>query len=231
VNGVTSGYGDTIVLRNVSLSVPAASAVALLGPNGAGKTTLLRAIVGELPCVEGQVLLDGEDVTKRPVHERARRGLCHIPEGRAVYPTLTVRDNLVLHSFKGKEKESIERAAEVFPILGNRLSQTAGSLSGGEQQMLALVRAYVREPRVVLIDEASMGLAPIIVDQLFEFMGRLRELGSALLVVEQFVHRALALADHAFILSSGAMVFSGPAASLDADEVFQRYMGVDVSVD
>jgi branched-chain amino acid transport system ATP-binding protein len=229
VDRISTGYDETTVLRGLSLEVAPGSVVALLGPNGAGKTTLLRAIAGDLRCTAGSIRLDGDDVTKRAVFERVRKGLCHIPEGRAIYPTLTVKENLALHSVKGREKESIARATDVFPMLGRRLGQVAGSMSGGEQQMLALVRAYIRETRIVLIDEASLGLAPLIVDQLFEFMGRLRESGTSLLVVEQYVHRALALADHAFVLASGEIVFSGPTIGLDPDEVFRRYMGVEVA--
>jgi branched-chain amino acid transport system ATP-binding protein len=226
---VTVGYGDTTVLRNVSVSVPAGSVVALLGPNGAGKTTLLRTISGGLNPRSGRISLEGHDITRRPAYQRSRMGLCHIPEGRGIFGSLSVRDNLVLHSPKGKESESIERATQIFPILGRRLNQSAGSMSGGEQQMLALVRAYLREPKLVLVDEASMGLAPLIVDQIFEFLADIAAKGSALLVVEQYVTRALDLAQTAYILTRGQVVFQGPAATTSADEVFEKYLGIDTA--
>ena len=150
--GVTAGYGRTTVLRDVTISVPDASVVALLGPNGAGKTTVLRATSGLVPIRDGRLVLDGDDVTGRTTADLARRGICHIPEGRGIFPSLTVRENLILQSPKGKEAEAVERAVDVVPLLGERLSQTAGSLSGGQQQMLAVVRAYLVKPRAVLVD-------------------------------------------------------------------------------
>ena len=143
---VSGGYGHTTVLRGVNLTVPASSVTALLGPNGAGKTTLLKTVSGLLRPTAGSVLIDGHDVTKLSPSQRAARGVCHIPEGRGVFRGLTVRDNLIMQSVKGSEADAIERATEVFPILGKRLQQTAGTLSGGEQQMLAMARAYVATP-------------------------------------------------------------------------------------
>jgi branched-chain amino acid transport system ATP-binding protein len=188
LRGIEAGYGEHAVLRDVSLTVPAGTVVAVLGPNGAGKTTLLRVASGLLRPSAGTVRLAGEDIT------RARRGLCHIPEGRGIYPSLTVRENLLLHSRPGQEATALDRATSAFPVLGNKLRQPARLLSGGQQQMLSLVRAYLADPKVVIVDEASMGLAPVVVDQIFEFLGEIAASGTALLIVEQYVSRALALA-------------------------------------
>jgi branched-chain amino acid transport system ATP-binding protein len=229
LEGVTAGYGGTTVLRDVDLTVPDSSVVALLGPNGAGKTTLLRVASGLLPPWQGRLLVDGEDVTGRPPHTLAGRGVCHVPEGRGVFPPLTVAQNLELFSPPGQERESRERAVEAFPILGARLNQVAGTMSGGQQQMLALARSYVTNPHVVLLDEVSMGLAPIIVDEIFEFLERMAKQGTALLLVEQYATKALAIADYVYILGRGTVTFAGDAAELEGEDVFQRYLGIDVA--
>jgi branched-chain amino acid transport system ATP-binding protein len=231
LRNVTAGYGESVVLRDVTLEVPKAKVVALLGPNGAGKTTLLRAASGLIPLRGGELHLDGRNVTGEGTHVLSRLRLCHVPEGRGVFPSLSVAENLTLFSPKGKEKSSLERAAEVFPVLGRRMKQTAGSMSGGEQQMLAIVRAYLSNPLVVLVDEASMGLAPIIVDQLFEFLARIAREGTALLLVEQYVTRVLAIADVVYLLNRGQIVFSGPADSLAGEEIFERYLGIEVGAE
>ncbi|HEV7685074.1 MAG TPA: ABC transporter ATP-binding protein, partial [Acidimicrobiia bacterium] len=225
LEGVTAGYGGTTVLRDVDLTVPDSSVVALLGPNGAGKTTLLRVASGLLAPWKGRLLIDGEDVTGRPPHELAGRGVCHVPEGRGVFPPLTVAQNLELFSPPGQERESRERAVEAFPILGDRLNQVAGTMSGGQQQMLALARSYVTNPHVVLLDEVSMGLAPIIVDEIFDFLERMAKQGTALLLVEQYATKALAIADYVYILGRGSVTFAGDAAELEGEDVFQRYLG------
>jgi branched-chain amino acid transport system ATP-binding protein len=198
--------------------------VAVLGPNGAGKTTLLRVASGLLRPAAGAVLLNGEDVTRARAHARARRGLCHIPEGRGIYPTLTVRENLVLHSRPGEEAAAVDRAIAAFPVLGEKLRQPGGQLSGGQQQMLSLVRAYLTSPRLVLVDEASMGLAPVVVDQIFEFLAEIAASGTALLLVEQYVSRALALASYVYLLNKGGVVFSGRPQDI-ADDLFAAYLG------
>jgi branched-chain amino acid transport system ATP-binding protein len=226
VRGVFAGYEHTTVLRDVSISVPAGSVVALLGPNGAGKSTVLRTISGLVRPTEGSVTMFGEDVTSLPPNQRARRGLCHIPEGRGVYKRLTVRDNLTMQADKGDEKGAVERATEAFPILGRRLDQLAGTMSGGEQQMLSMARAYTREQKLILVDEASLGLAPIIVDEIFAFLDRItKERGSSLLIVDQFVHRALAMASTGYVLNRGEITASGTAAELQELDVFAEYMG------
>jgi branched-chain amino acid transport system ATP-binding protein len=224
LRNVSAGYGTTTVLRDVSLVVPAGSVVALLGSNGAGKTTLLRAASGLIP-VRGQITLDGQVLSGRHPHDFARAGICHVPEGRGIFRSLTVRDNIVLQAGAGSVTDAIARATSVFPILGQRLSQTAGTLSGGQQQMLALARAYVTNPKVVLLDEVSMGLAPVVVDEIFEFLGRIAAEGTSLLIVEQYVTRALQLSDYVFLLNRGQVSFAGEPGELDVDELFTRYMG------
>jgi branched-chain amino acid transport system ATP-binding protein len=230
IEGLTAGYGEVTVLREVTMSCPGGSVVALLGPNGAGKTTLLRAISGLLRPSAGTVTLAGEDVTGWKASRLARAGVCHIPEGRGIFPSLTLRENLNLFAPKGKKQtaEALERAAASFPVLGQRLRQTAGSLSGGEQQMLAIVRAYISNPKLVLVDEASMGLAPLVVDGLFEFLDAIAKEGTTLLIVEQYVSRALELADTVYLLNHGRIAFGGPSAGLDSEEIFERYLGVEV---
>jgi branched-chain amino acid transport system ATP-binding protein len=228
VDNVTAGYGDTTVLRDVSLSVSDSSFVTLLGPNGAGKTTLLRTVSGLLRPRSGRVVLDGEDVTGRAPYQMARRGLCLLPEGRGIFPSLTVRENLVLQSPKGREAESVERALDAFPALASRLKQLAGSLSGGEQQMLALVRTFVTRPKLVVVDEASLGLAPMVVDRIFDTLREIVASGIALLVVEQYVTRVLELADTVYLMNRGHIVFSGPSEGLSAEDLFKRYLGIEV---
>jgi branched-chain amino acid transport system ATP-binding protein len=223
--GVTAGYGDTTVLRDVSLWVPSGSVVALLGANGAGKTTLLRAASGLLPSL-GRIRLDGRELGGAAAQEFARAGVCHVPEGRGIFPSLSVRDNILLHAGKRPSADALERAVTAFPILGERLDQRAGTLSGGQQQMLALTRAYVTSPRVVLVDEVSLGLAPVTVDLIYEQLGRIAAGGSALLLVEQYVTRALQLADYVFVLQRGRVRFAGEPSELDSQEVLGGYLGV-----
>jgi branched-chain amino acid transport system ATP-binding protein len=224
--GVDAGYGRTTVLRDVSISVPAGRILALLGPNGAGKTTLLRTAAGVLRPTAGQVLIDGKDLTKAAPHRRARAGLCLIPEGRGIFPSLTVRENLRIQVPTWRKDKAADSALDVFPILRERLSQTAGTMSGGQQQMLALARAYLSGPRVVLLDEVSMGLAPKVVDEIFETIHNLAATGLSLVLVEQYVHRALELAHDVVLLDRGTVAFAGPADSLDQAAVLRGYLGI-----
>ncbi len=226
---LTAGYGETVVLRDVTISVPDSKVVALLGPNGAGKTTTLRTASGLIKPTEGRVLFDGEDVTGKKPYALARRGLCHLPEGHGIFPSLTVKENIVLQSPKGREQESLHIAGDRFPALATRLGQQAGSLSGGEQQMLSLVRAYLSNPKIVVVDEASLGLSPILVDQVFEALSQIVAGGTSLLLVEQYVTRALELADSVYLMNRGQIVFSGSATDLRGEDVFERYLGIEVS--
>jgi branched-chain amino acid transport system ATP-binding protein len=229
LDAVTAGYGDAIALRNVSLSVGDGQVVALLGPNGAGKTTLLRTATGLVRPRSGAITLDGKHIAGQAPHRYTRAGICHLPEGRGIFPSLTVRENLAVQARKLDLKEQIASVTALFPILGKRLGQTAGSMSGGEQQMLALARAYVTRPKVVLVDEPSLGLAPRIIDRIYEVLAQLVAEGIALVVVEQYVQRALDLADTVYILSRGEVIHVGPATDLEPDEIYERYLGIDAS--
>ncbi len=224
LEGIHAGYAGSTVLRGVNLLVPPSSVVALLGPNGAGKTTLLRVASGLLRPSSGQVLLDGEDVSRLAPNQLVKRGVCHVPEGRGIFPSLSVRENLILQAKPGTESESIEKAVSAFARLGERLGQQAGTMSGGEQQMLALARAWVQNPRFVLLDEVSMGLAPKIVDEIFEFLQLIASQGASLLLVEQYVTRALAAADYVYLLGRGTVTFAGEPGELDADALAEQYI-------
>jgi branched-chain amino acid transport system ATP-binding protein len=222
---VTGGYGRTTVLRDISITVPASGVTALLGPNGAGKTTLLKMVSGFLRPSSGSIRLFGDDMTSVPAYRRFQAGLCHVPEGHGVFRSLTVRENLIMQSRKGEEADATSRACAAFPILGRRIQQVAGTLSGGEQQMLSMASAYVRSPRLILVDEASLGLAPLIVDQIFAFLERVAEEGTALLIVDQFAARALALAQTAYVLSRGSITYSGSPKELGEAQLLSHYMG------
>lgn len=222
---IFAGYGEGPVLRDVSVTVRAGQVTALLGPNGAGKSTLLKTASGLLAPISGTVLLEGTDLTRLPAERRSKMGLGHITEGRGIYRSLTVRENLIMQGRPGETAKAVEQASQAFPILGKRLGQQAGTLSGGEQQMLALAAAYVREPRVLVVDEPSLGLAPIVVDVVFDFLAELHRRGVTLLVVDQFAHRVLALATHAYVLRRGQIVYSGSAEELAKGDVFEQYLG------
>lgn len=225
IDNLTVGYGRTKVISELSMTVARGSVTALLGANGAGKTTLLRAVTGLIPVRAGSVRLHGTDVTQLPLHKRSRLGLCHVPEGRGIYRTMSVRENLCMQSPRGAEDESIDRAVSAFPVLGKRLSQAARTLSGGEQQMLAMAAAYVRNPSVIVVDELSLGLAPVVVDRLYDFLRKLVEDGSVtLLLIDQYAGRALDLADTTYVLGRGEIVFEGNADDLAVDELFDKYM-------
>jgi branched-chain amino acid transport system ATP-binding protein len=225
---ISAGYGDATVLSEVTVRVPLSSVVALLGPNGAGKTTLLRVASGLLRPRRGDIVCGGSRLTGRPAHEFVRHGVCHVPEGRGIFRSMTVRDNLLIQAPPETEGTAVERAIEVFPALGKRMGQLAGTLSGGEQQMLALTRAYVSNPTFVFLDEVSLGLAPIIVDEIFAFLRLLADKGAALLLVEQYVVRALHLADYVYVLNRGRVAFAGEPGELDEDQVFRTYVGAEV---
>jgi branched-chain amino acid transport system ATP-binding protein len=243
LRGVTAGYGSHTVLRDVNLVVPDNAVVTLLGPNGAGKTTLLRVASGLLKPSSGRVLVDGVDVTGCPPHRLSELGVCHVPEGRGIFRALSVKDNIRLferlrpplsgghppsprEAKAGFAQDPVQAVAEAFPRLGERLTQRAGTMSGGEQQMLALARAYVAGAETVLLDEVSMGLAPKIIDEIFEYLHRLANQGAALLLVEQYVARALELADFVFILNKGRVQFVGESDELGEEQILASYLGV-----
>ncbi len=225
LEGVTAGYGHTMVVRNVDLVVPVGKTVALLGANGAGKSTLLKTAAGLVRPVAGRLWLGDRRIDGLPAHARTRLGFCLIPEGHAIFRELTVSENLAMYCGGRHVREAIDRAVAAFPVLGKRLGQEAGTLSGGEQQMLALSRALVLDAKVVLADELSMGLAPVIVDNIFEVLETFRAEGRSLLIVEQFLARALAVADYVYILHKGAVVFVGEPHQCEDARVFERYVG------
>ena len=225
LRGVTAGYGNHVVLRDVDLVVPDQGVVAVLGPNGAGKTTLLRVASGLLRPLAGSVVIDDEDVTGRPAHRFARAGICHVPEGRGVFPALSVRDNLRLQAPATVDLGAVRVATDAFPRLGERIGQRAGTMSGGEQQMLALSHAYVAEPKAILLDEVSMGLAPKIVQEIFDHLRELAARGAALLLVEQYVHFALEFCDYVYVLKKGRVEFAGEPRQLRNGQLLAHYLG------
>jgi branched-chain amino acid transport system ATP-binding protein len=223
--GVRAAYGGIEVLHGVDLAVPAGSVVALLGANGAGKSTLVKVAAGLLRPTAGAVRVAGTDVTGAPSHDLARIGVCTIPEGRGVFPNLTVRENLWMATqVRGTLAEVEEAAYARFPRLGERRAQLAGTLSGGEQQMLALSRALVTDPAVLLLDELSMGLAPIVVQRLYETVAQVAAEGISILVVEQFAQAVLGIADRAAIMVNGEVTRTGSPADL-ASELSSAYLG------
>lgn len=222
---VQAGYGRVPVLHGIDVAVPDGSTVALLGANGAGKTTLLKVAVGLLRPTAGRVLIDDEVVNSARTFQRARDGLCLIPEGRGIFRQLTVRENIAMFVSGRDVDGAMERASEAFSMIGERQGQVAGTLSGGQQQILALTRALVTDARVVLADELSMGLAPVIVDEIFHALDALRAQRRSVLLVEQYVDRALALAEYVYILHKGRVAFVGEPSQCRDHEIFERYMG------
>lgn len=227
---VRAAYGRIEVLHGVSLTVPRGSALALLGPNGAGKTSLLKAISGQLPLTGGMVEVRGSGLGRNATERLARSGVCMIPEGRSIFPNLTVTENLLMYTFRRSGLKSAwveERAFERFPVLGSRKKQLAGTLSGGEQRMLSMARALTTDPDILLLDELSMGLAPLIVEELYGFVGQLVASEQLTIVmVEQFVQTALSIADRAAIMVNGELVKEGEPNEI-RDEVVGAYLGAD----
>jgi len=234
VNDIRAGYGRIEVLHGVSLEVRTGSALALLGPNGAGKSTLLKVIAGQLAPTTGTVEFSGRSMGRNASEHLARTGVCMIPEGRAVFPNLTVRENLLMYTYRraGLKASTIEEKAFArFPVLGLRHKQLAGTLSGGEQRMLAMARALTTDPEILFLDELSMGLAPLIVEELYGVVDQLVKAEHLTIVmVEQFVQTALAIADHAVIMVNGRLVRSGSPAAIRAD-VVGAYLGSDIDQD
>lgn len=225
LRGVRAAYGRIEVLHGVDLAVPRGQVVAVLGPNGAGKTTTLLVATGQHPASTGQVLLAGRRINGARPEALARLGLCTIPEGRGVFRNLTVRENLVMASYRGVPQDDvIERAGRRFPRLKERISQVAGTLSGGEQQMLAMARGLATDPGLLIIDELSMGLAPLIVGELYELVAAIAAEGVSILVVEQFARTVLGVADQAVIMQHGNVVAAGTPADLEA-ELSAAYLG------
>ena len=228
---VVSGYGEVRVLHGVSLTVAAGSITALVGSNGAGKTTLMRVISGLLPLASGRIAFDGQDIGAAATHRRIGLGLALVPEGRLIFPDFTVEENLKVGAIaphaRPERDRRIEEMFDLFPRLRERSRQAGGTLSGGEQQMLALARGMMAGPRLLLLDEPSLGLAPIVVEQLFDVIPRIRGAGVTVFIVEQDVRSSLELADTAYVMENGHIVQAGPAAGLlDDPSIKEAYLGL-----
>jgi branched-chain amino acid transport system ATP-binding protein len=238
VRDLSVNYGEIQALRGISLGADQGEIVTVIGANGAGKTTALSAMSGLLkPGPESAIVLDGIDITRLPPHKRVELGIAHVPEGRHVFAAMTVAENLEMGAFLRSRRGSAEYQAdldavlELFPVLGTRSAQIAGTLSGGEQQMLAIGRALMGGPRLLLIDEPSLGLAPLIVKQIFEAFGEIRTRGVTFVLVEQNAHQALKIADRAYVLETGEITRTGSASSLMGDDAIKRaYLGGNVAV-
>lgn len=234
IKNLSAGYGKVQVLHGISIDVPRGQVVTLIGSNGAGKTTTMRAVSGMIAPTGGEISLNGQRIDGKEPFHIARLGLAHSPEGRRVFATMTVSDNLLLGAFprmtgarpRGDVARDLERAMELFPRLKERRQQLAGTLSGGEQQMLAMARAVMLNPDVVLLDEPSMGLAPILVEEVFRIIARLKSEGVTMLLVEQFAAAALAVADYGYVLENGRINVHGPAEKLRNDPAVKAaYLG------
>jgi branched-chain amino acid transport system ATP-binding protein len=234
IKNLEAGYGKVKVLHGISIDVPKSQVVTLIGSNGAGKTTTMRAITGMIKPSAGDITLGGHKIDGYESYKIAKLGLAHSPEGRRVFSTMSVTDNLLLGAFprltgsrpKGDVKTDLERAMELFPRLKERRTQLAGTLSGGEQQMLAMARAIMLNPEVILLDEPSMGLAPILVDEVFRIIARLKAEGTTMLLVEQFAAAALNVADYGYVLENGRITAQGPADKLKNDPAVKAaYLG------
>ena len=234
IENLQAGYGKVQVLHGISIQVPQGKIVTLIGSNGAGKTTTMRAVSGMIKPTAGKITLAGVDITGLDSHQIAKRGLAHSPEGRRVFPTLSVLDNIRLGAFvrytkarpQGDIESDLQKALDLFPRLKERTHQIAGTLSGGEQQMLAMARAIMLNPEVVLLDEPSMGLAPILVEEVFNIISRLKGEGVTMLLVEQFAAAALKVADYGYVLENGRISVHGPADQLKDDPAVKAaYLG------
>lgn len=235
-DNISVNYGKMSAVRGVNFKVYPGEFVAILGSNGAGKTTILKALMGLLSLHTGRVIFNGEDISKKSTAERIRTGLCLVPEGRQVIPGMTIEENLrlaYLISHLGKQrnlegyKGHLENLFALFPKLKERLNQRAGSLSGGEQQMLAIARGLITEPKLLMLDEPSLGLAPIIVDQFFEVLTKLNRAGLTVIIVEQDVHRAIQVSHRGYILESGTITFEGDTKTLqESDIVKTAFLGI-----
>ena len=227
---VTAGYGDIIAVEDVSFEVPQGSVFALLGANGAGKSTTMMTIAGHVVPQSGQIQFDGHDLSRIPTSRRAASGIALVPEGRRLFPDLSVAENLIVGGYsqpRSEQQAHMDEIVEYFPRLGERISQRAGSLSGGEQQMLAMGRALMTAPRLLLIDELSLGLMPKVIDDCYAVITRLRQSGLTILLVEQNTERALSVADSICVLESGRVAWSGSAADARKNETLvQAYLGV-----
>ena len=230
VNNLEVYYGVIRALKGISFEVNEGEIVSLIGANGAGKTTMMQSVVGIIPKRGGSVIFDGQDITKTPCHKIVKLGMTQVPEGRRIFQELSVYDNLLMGAYSVKDpqrfKEDLEGAFERFPRLAERRKQIAGTLSGGEQQMLAMSRALMSRPKLLMLDEPSMGLAPILVDQIFEIIKELNAAGTTILLVEQNASKALEISDRAYVLETGSVTLSGTGKELaNSPEVQKAYLG------
>ena len=230
VRDINVFFGVIQAIKNISFDVNQGEVVALIGANGAGKTTTLHTITGLLSAASGNIYLDGKDITKVPAHKIVGMGMAHVPEGRRVFASLSVYDNLKMGAYTRKDKKEITQSLEMvfteFPRLKERRNQVAGTLSGGEQQMLAMGRALMSKPRIILMDEPSMGLSPLYVDEIFKIISRIKKDGTTVLLVEQNANMALSVADRAYVLETGKIIIEGNANELLNDErVRKAYLG------
>ena len=223
-------YGVICALKGISFEVNEGEIVSLIGANGAGKTTMMQSVVGMIPKRSGSVIFDGKDISKTPCHKIVQLGMTQVPEGRRIFQELSVYENLMMGAYTVRDqqrfKEDLENVFELFPRLAERRNQVAGTLSGGEQQMLAMSRALMLRPKLLMLDEPSMGLAPILVDQIFEIIKQLNKQGTTILLVEQNANKALEISDRAYVLETGSITLSGTGAELaSSDEVRKAYLG------
>ena len=227
VSNLRAGYGAINVLWDVSLNVARGQLTTIIGPNGAGKTTLLRAIMGLLPISQGDVRLNGDSLKGKPTWEMADVSMTMIPEGRMTFRDMSVEENLIVGAFakqhRARVKDNLEMSYQMFPRLRERRGQLAGSLSGGEAQMLAMARGLMSDPQLLIIDEPSLGLAPVVVNELFEILTRLKAGGRTIVLVEQNTERAVGVADHVYLMQSGKVVLSQPAADVSLDHLHDLY--------
>ncbi len=231
IDAIDVSYGDVQVINSLSLTVPQGEIVALFGGNGAGKTTTLRAVSGLVKPRSGGIQFCGNEISRMPAHTLPELGLTHVPEGRHVFPHMTVRENLELGAYtprvRGRMRQNMEAVFDLFPVLKSRSNSPAGVLSGGQQQMVAIGRGLMAEPKLLLLDEPSLGLAPAIVDTMFETIKRIRDLGVTVLLVEQNLWESVAIADRYYLMATGRMVSCGLPQDLAADEAFQKaYLGI-----
>lgn len=231
ISNLNAGYGDLKVLFDVSMHVDSSEVVSIVGSNGAGKTTLLRIISGVEKVTSGSIIFDGVDLRSRKSYDRAELGIAHIPQGRGILTRQTVKENLIMGAYhkaaRANMNKHIDHAYEMFPILKERQNQTAGELSGGEQQMLAISRALTMEPKLIMMDEPSLGLAPIYIKEVFEIIKRVKQEGIAILVVEQNLYQALSVADRGYVLETGKIVMEGKAHDLlENPDIRSAYLGI-----
>lgn len=231
IKDLVAGYNNVPILKNLNISANSGDITVVIGPNGAGKSTLLKTISGLIPTSEGSIKFDGNEISKMPPDEIVKLGIIHVPEGRMIFNRLTVSENLLMGAFQqsnaNKKKEDFDQVLQLFPILSKRLSQLGGTLSGGEQQMLAIGRGLMSSPKLLMLDEPSLGIAPIIVEQIFNLIIEIKKAGVSILMVEQNASKALNTADFGYVLELGNLQKSGPSISLLNDnDIKKYYLGV-----